>query len=555
VTQPRGAVAWSEWPRALALFVLLTIALTWPLVLRLRIMDPGDSAFFAWVMAWERHALLTDPASLPHTNALSPARYTLGLDEPVLGTTLLGLPLWPFTNDAVLIYSLVRLVTYVLSALFTWRLARELGVGTPAALVAGALFAFSPVRVDQIAHLSTLGTQWLPLTALFVVRFAREGRAGQALLAGLFYALGCYACGYHGLLGALVWPPFAAVLMWGRWRLLARAVPALVLTPLLLWPLHALHAAALGPLIQVRSAAETAMYSARLESFLSVSSWNHVYGGLLSGFQSEANNLFPGLVPLLLILAATLTLTRDRRAPSRAALAFALLVAVGGLVALGPEIRVGDHVLATSPVALLRTLVAPLGSIRAYGRAGIFVALGLAVLAALAIEALRMRSRTVALVGVAALVESLIAPIPLADWAQVVDSSQPPPPVYLWLAQQPPGQVVAELPLLGNDSLTRRPAFHESIYMLRSTHHWQRLVNGFFGVETPAYVALREHLRTFPASDALETLNRYDVRYAVVHRDGYGPNQWPRVEAGLSEANRLRLVADFGTDRVYELVH
>lgn len=554
MTQPRVAVSWSEWLRALALFVLLTSALTWPLVLRLRIMDPGDSAFFAWVMAWERHALLNDPVSLPHTNALYPARYTLGLDEPILGTTVLGLPLWPFTDDAVLIYSLVRLATYVLSGLFTWRLARELGLGTPAALVAGALFAFSPVRVDQIAHLSTLGTQWLPLTALFVVRFAREGRTPQALLAGLFYALGCYACGYHGLLGVLVWPPFAAVLLWGRWGSLARAVPALVLTPILLWPLHALHTAALGSLSQVRSEAETAVYSARLESFLAVSSWNHVYGAVLSGFRSEANNLFPGLVPLLLVLAAGLMLARGRRAPSRPALAFALLVAVGGLVALGPEIQMGDRILAASPVALLRTLVAPLGSIRAYGRAGIFLALGLAVLAGLAIQALRVRPRMVALVGLAALVESLIAPIPLADWARVVDSSQPPPAVYAWLAQQPPGQVLAELPLLANDSLTRRPAFHESIYMLRSTHHWQRLVNGFFGVETPVYVALREHLRAFPSSEALEALDRYDVRYALVHRQGYGPNQWPRVEAGLREAIRLRLVADFGTDQVYELV-
>ena len=51
MTPPRGAVAWAEWLRALLLFVLLTVALTWPLVLRLRIMDPGDSAFFAWERA------------------------------------------------------------------------------------------------------------------------------------------------------------------------------------------------------------------------------------------------------------------------------------------------------------------------------------------------------------------------------------------------------------------------------------------------------------------------------------------------------------------------
>ena len=46
------------------------------------------------------------------------------------------------------------------------------------ALVAGALFAFSPIRTDQVAHLSTLGTQWWPLVLLFTIRFAKRGTAG-----------------------------------------------------------------------------------------------------------------------------------------------------------------------------------------------------------------------------------------------------------------------------------------------------------------------------------------------------------------------------------------
>ena len=76
----------------LALYALLTVVLTWPLVRRLRHMEPGDPAYFAWVMAWEIRALKTDPLGLPHANIYHPARYTLGMDEPVLGTMLLVLP-------------------------------------------------------------------------------------------------------------------------------------------------------------------------------------------------------------------------------------------------------------------------------------------------------------------------------------------------------------------------------------------------------------------------------------------------------------------------------
>ena len=164
--------------RALGLYAVLTVALTWPFAANLRVMDAGDSAFFAWEIGWTVHALKTDPAQLPHANIFHPLRYTLGMDEPVLGTTVLVLPLALFTDDAVLLYNVVRLLTFLFSALTAYWLARELGAGEWVALLAGALFAFSPIRTDQVAHLSTLGTQWWPLVLLFTMRFARGGRRG-----------------------------------------------------------------------------------------------------------------------------------------------------------------------------------------------------------------------------------------------------------------------------------------------------------------------------------------------------------------------------------------
>ena len=143
--------------RAAVLFALLTVALTWPMVTRLRIVDAGDSAFFAWAIGWELHALGADAARLPHGNFFHPLRYTLGMDEPVLGTTLLVAPLALFTTDAVLLFNVARLLTFLVSALTAYACARGLGSAEGPALVAGAAFAFSPIRTDQIGHLSTLG--------------------------------------------------------------------------------------------------------------------------------------------------------------------------------------------------------------------------------------------------------------------------------------------------------------------------------------------------------------------------------------------------------------
>src|SRR5881397_1645007 len=264
--------------RAGALYVVLTLLLTYPLALRLRIMDAGDSAFFAWVMAWEVHALKTDPAQLPHGNMFHPLRYTLGMDEPVLGTTLLVLPAFLFTGDAVLVFNVARLVTFVLSALTAYLLARSLGAAELPSLLAGAAFAFSPIRTDQIAHLSTLGTQWLPLVLLFVFRFFRLGTARDALLAALAFVLEVYACGYHGVIGLLVLPVAVVPLLWGRGGRLPLALLAAAAAAIGLLPLYLLHHAALAPLHYTRGPVETAQFSAAVESFLATSSWNRVWG-------------------------------------------------------------------------------------------------------------------------------------------------------------------------------------------------------------------------------------------------------------------------------------
>ena len=104
--------------------------------------------------------------------------------------------------------------------------------------------------------------------------------------------------------------------------------------------------------------------------------------------------------------------------------------------------------------------------------------------------------------------------------------------------------------------LERRPAYHESIYMVYSTTHWQPLVNGYAGIEPFRYRRYRELARSFPAEAFLDEMRTIGVRYVVVHRGGYGPNQWARLEKALPGAleRSLREVASFGGDTVFELL-
>ena len=542
--------------RAAALYAGLTVLLTYPLAFRLHLMDAGDSAFFAWAIGWERHALFHAPSLLPHGNMFFPLRYTLGMDEPVLGTTLLVLPLALFTDDAVVLHNVARLLTFALSALTAYLLARHLGASEGPSLLAGAAFAFSPVRVDQIAHLSTLGTQWLPLVVLFAFRFFREGRARDALAAGALFALEAYACGYHGVIGLLVLPLGFLPLLWGRWSRLPLAVAGTAVAAAALLPLYLLHRAALAPLGYVRGTEETAVFSAALESFLATSSWNHVWGEVTAPFRTTySNNLFPGLALPLLALAGGIALWRTGRRPSREAWALVAMALATVAVALGPEVRFLGRDLFPGPFALAREL--PLfRMIRVPSRAGIFLVLPLAMLAAKALTAWRPRPVILGAVAALAILETVIAPIPMPGWAQVVDTRRPPPPVYDWLAAQPEA-VVAELPMLDIRGIFEHPAYHESIYLVQSTRgHWKTLANGYAGIEPTPYVVLRNAVRTFPSAIALDTLRGHGVRYVILHRGGYGPNKWARIERDLPAfAGELREVARFddGADRVFAL--
>ena len=424
-------------------------------------------------------------------------------------------------------------------------------------LAAGALFAFSPIRTDQVAHLSTLGTQWWPLVLLFTIRFAKRGRPADALVAALAFVLAFLACGYHGVIAAAVLPPFLAVLLWGRWHRLKWGAIAAVLAGLALLPLYRMHQKALEPERYARGTSETIQYSAPLESFLATSSWNRLYGEATDRFRAEGpNNLFPGLVVPALVVAGALVLRRRGERPSREAWALAALVAAAALMALGPRIRGFGADLGPGPWALLREALPVFQMIRVTSRAGVFIALPLAMLAALALETLKPRRAALALVGLLALAETLIVPIPMPEWSKVIDTRREPPPVYRWLAEQPGRDPVVHLPMLDVYGLERRPAFHESIYMVYSTLHWKPLVNGYAGIEPRAYVQLRELLRAFPSEASLAALRGAGARWIVVHRKGFGPLQWERLQSGMPQAlaSSLRETAVLGNEIVYELL-
>jgi hypothetical protein len=532
--------------------------MTWPLAARTTIIDAGDSAYFAWALGWQVHALKTDIASLPHGNVYAPFRYALFMDEPVLGTGMFVWPLGLFTPDAIWLFNVARLLTFVLTAVFTWRLLRELGTGSPAALAGGAFFAFSPIRVDQIAHLSTLGTQWIPLAYLFALRTFLDPKPFPAALTGAAFGLSVLACGYHGVFFAVLFPLSLLPLAWLRPRALGprQAGPALLTAATLLAPAYFLHLRALEPLGFARSREDTLRFAASIETFFSVSRFNRFWGDTLEPFRGAANNLFPTATALLLALALVAHGFRSRH-PALSSIrggfvaTTALLGTAAALVSLGPEIRLFDARLGPGPFALLRDALPMFQNIRATSRAGIFVAFSLAILGAWTLS--RRKPSLTFLALAAFLVEARIAPIPTPSWTNVIDSRDEVPPVYEWLRKNESVRMIAEYPMRGAGDLSR-PGLHDSIYMVWSTQHWKSLVNGFAGVQTPLIARLRSRADAFPDAASLDDLRQAGVTHVVLHLRGYGPAQRLRLDDRLREmASDLRPVFETESDTVLVL--
>ena len=162
---------------------------------------------------------------------------------------------------------------------------------------------------------------------------------------------------------------------------------------------------------------------------------------------------------------------------------------------------------------LLHDWLTPFKGLRAPGRFGILVLLGVSVLAAYG--AARVLSRTPAnwrrplalLIGGVMMLEYQNGP------AYMETLPMETPDVYRWLAREPRGTVTIEYPLPRPDALPLKEPF----YMYFSTMHWQPLLNGYSGHYPPSYIRLLESQRKFPDDASIAELRERGVQAIIVH--------------------------------------
>lgn len=119
-----------------------------------------------------------------------------------------------------------------------------------------------------------------------------------------------------------------------------------------------------------------------------------------------------------------------------------------------------------------------------------------------------------------------------------------PTEAHQWLSSQAPGAVIVELPMPQGEALW----LYETTYQIRSTHHWQRLVNGYSGFAPEEYRRTLADLRAFPDRRSSQRLQELGVRFVVINRAYYTEEVFNGIMAQLMAEPSFRAPRPFGPD-------
>lgn len=216
--QPWLTRTWRESIAAGALFLALTVLLTYPLSLSpattsLPLGPDGD--LFMWTLAWDTHAFVHQPLSIFDANIFHPESDTLAYSENLIGSAFFAAPVLWLTGNPVLALNVVAMLSCLLCGLGAYVLARRLGLGPAAAVLCGIVFAFAPARFFRTGQLHLGPVQWIPFALASAHAYLDTGSRLHLRLVALLFTLQALSSG-HGV----VFLGFALVLF-GAWRLAA----------------------------------------------------------------------------------------------------------------------------------------------------------------------------------------------------------------------------------------------------------------------------------------------------------------------------------------------
>ncbi|MEO8218369.1 MAG: hypothetical protein ABI718_14910, partial [Acidobacteriota bacterium] len=313
---PRRFVEELAW---LLFFLILSVAMTWPLIRSMgtAVSDQGDPFLNAWILNWDYWATFHQPSSLFQANIFYPARYTLAFSENLYGIALVLFPFFATGLSALTVYNIGILLGFAFSGYGAFVLCRMITASRFAGVIGGIFYAFVPFRFDHLPHLQHIWGGWLPILLAALLYFWKNPGwtrgifvAAAFLMNGLtnihWLLFGSVALGLSAILLRVGTSTVRTARQW-LYLLAPLVCAALVLLPFLIPYQRVSRIYGLE-----RDRAETVAGSATPRDWIISTPLNRSYGELaIVRSSSNERRLFPGLIALMLAGVVIFLARRD----------------------------------------------------------------------------------------------------------------------------------------------------------------------------------------------------------------------------------------------------
>ena len=479
-------------------------------------MTNGDPALEAWVLQWMSHALVHDPRHWYAGNVFYPYPHAIVLSDPLASLAVLNIPVRWLTSNPWVGYNLLIVVAYYWSCVSGAALARAVTGSDCAAVWGGIFWGFLFYRVHQIGHLQILSFQWIPAAIVCLLCFWRRPAVRTALLFVLAFVAQALVSWYLAVMTTVA---VTIVTMLRPWTETVRR-------PLLKY--YALIAVSIVVIvtpfaIPYRAGFEDSTLAGRttlVDTFgdaVQPRDYLMPPAATLAGARIAGNpygvwgenTLYIGFVPLALAAIGLLT-------GRRWALTGAALVAAGYVLALGyVSARLGIRL----PLHYAARWLPLVAGLRATQRFSIVLYAGILLLSSLGlarvIRTWRPRGQWAATAAACALFLMEVFPVSLPISATHEYSVSAPDRFiaqYQKTRREP--LVVLHLPIF---YFQQDYPVDEATYMLDSTWHWSRILNGFSGGEPLGFIERMRVLNTLPDPAATTLVRELGVDVIAVH--------------------------------------
>ena len=313
-----------EYILILLIFLLLSIVVTWPLILHFNDGLPGEHPGplqLSWHISWDAKTRFSHPTQLFQANIYYPSRDVLTYSEHLFTLGVLGAPLYFISNNPVIAYNFLIFLGFILSGFGCYLLIKELTGSRWGGLAGGLFFAFCPYKISELVHVHIFFSAFLPFMMLYFYRYLKSGKIKHLFLMGFFFLIQSLSS-WHYLIfcGLALFMLVLWVAAFSRnrkdWLKLAYVLAALLISLIIIIPFAIPYFRAYSRLPDFeRSIDEAKQFSAIPGDYLRVLPESLIYGkapfllrqGMI-GFQVA---LFPGLVVLALVLAGIFIRRRE----------------------------------------------------------------------------------------------------------------------------------------------------------------------------------------------------------------------------------------------------